>query len=987
MLFLNPWLLLGAIGIIVPICLHLFNRTKVKRIYFGAMIFLTSSFQERRRKIWAEEFLLLATRCLIFLLVALTFSRPFVEPSAHISQIVTAASGIVSIIILALAITLWQETRLRKRLLIGSVALAFFSLSSLLIDGFGFLLRNSQQNGKDIAIIIDSSSSMAIKDANGTITFDKAREEVEKFIEKAPRNDSFALIQGGTIPRALSATPLSDKKFLYSTLDALEAPEGTFDAPSAIALGVKVLSEGSRATKQIIIFGDGQSSGWQLQDEKSWIYVKELLKRFPREPRIIWRSMGLPEHLRNLTVSNITFSRPVIGTDRPVGIDVEISNNGLETVSVPSIMVAVEGRTYNDETPGTLEPGERKVISFSHRFRTKGTHSVKAILDLQDDLQSDNTLTKIAQVRSELSILVVENRGIKKLRNRPGAFIALALSPNGEILKTKKEHGTKTNSANAKTVPSPFSPVLIDAKELSTVKDLSVFDAIILADATEFDAQSASRLLNYCVKGGGIMAVTSERAKSSFYNNWKSFDSVPVMPLILEDDSPIKTEGIQIDPKAVSHSTLRELAANGDLGTAIFERIRITKESNTLNTDVAIRLSDGKPILAEKKIGYGRILQFCISLNPTSGNLVTRQSFLPMIHNLTYYLTRPIVPSLDVETSFSSTITLSHNEVAGEDIEGLERVVRHNGKDGRLLSSAIDKTINFNHQSRPLAPGVSDNEIVHAEWRGTLRVPTSGKYKISVNSSFGGKARVSFPNDKKNFGFSSSSISIDLSNGELHDIVITYEGKNKAGLSLIWTGGGVFNQIIKSEFLSPIRSEQTKTTDKFPTIVKSKTGIEYDATLVRNRESVSLSIPSRLSQGQYEAYIPTSFSPRLEKIAQSSNTLSVVTFSIQTNPGESILNEVTEEEIASLSKLTDFQLAKNFDDLLRTSGGAKVGKELWRRAAWTLLVLLIGELLLSRWITKERKLGEEGTVPFENGSDKETKFSELLAEIKERGRP
>ena len=65
MLFLHPWLLLGLLGVAVPIILHLFNRRKSRSSDWGAMRFLEESLNQRRRRVLIEEILLLVTRCLI----------------------------------------------------------------------------------------------------------------------------------------------------------------------------------------------------------------------------------------------------------------------------------------------------------------------------------------------------------------------------------------------------------------------------------------------------------------------------------------------------------------------------------------------------------------------------------------------------------------------------------------------------------------------------------------------------------------------------------------------------------------------------------------------------------------------------------------------------------------------------------------------------------------------------------------------------------
>jgi len=76
MTFMNPLLLLAALGIGLPILAHLLNRYKVKQTDWAAMRFLNRSVRVRSRQLRLRDLLLLSLRCLAVLLLALALSRP-----------------------------------------------------------------------------------------------------------------------------------------------------------------------------------------------------------------------------------------------------------------------------------------------------------------------------------------------------------------------------------------------------------------------------------------------------------------------------------------------------------------------------------------------------------------------------------------------------------------------------------------------------------------------------------------------------------------------------------------------------------------------------------------------------------------------------------------------------------------------------------------------------------------------------------------------
>ena len=76
MSFLSPWLLLGLLGVGVPILIHLLSRYRHRPLDWAAMELLRRAVRVKTRRIRLEDLLLLALRCLIVVLVVLALARP-----------------------------------------------------------------------------------------------------------------------------------------------------------------------------------------------------------------------------------------------------------------------------------------------------------------------------------------------------------------------------------------------------------------------------------------------------------------------------------------------------------------------------------------------------------------------------------------------------------------------------------------------------------------------------------------------------------------------------------------------------------------------------------------------------------------------------------------------------------------------------------------------------------------------------------------------
>jgi hypothetical protein len=79
MSFLAPMFLIGGLAVGLPIVFHLIRRTSKDKIPFSSLMFLQPSPPRVTRRSRLENIWLLLLRCLVILLLALGFSRPFIQ--------------------------------------------------------------------------------------------------------------------------------------------------------------------------------------------------------------------------------------------------------------------------------------------------------------------------------------------------------------------------------------------------------------------------------------------------------------------------------------------------------------------------------------------------------------------------------------------------------------------------------------------------------------------------------------------------------------------------------------------------------------------------------------------------------------------------------------------------------------------------------------------------------------------------------------------
>ena len=76
MSFLNGILAFGALAFLVPLAIHIFNRSRFRTVEWGAMHLLESVIRVNHRRFRIEQLILLLIRCAIPILLAFALARP-----------------------------------------------------------------------------------------------------------------------------------------------------------------------------------------------------------------------------------------------------------------------------------------------------------------------------------------------------------------------------------------------------------------------------------------------------------------------------------------------------------------------------------------------------------------------------------------------------------------------------------------------------------------------------------------------------------------------------------------------------------------------------------------------------------------------------------------------------------------------------------------------------------------------------------------------
>jgi len=209
MSFLNPLLLLGALGLALPILAHLLNRHQVRHTDWAAMQFLNRNVRVRSRQIKLRDLLLLVLRCMALLLIVFALARPA-----------------------------WNDSS---------------------------ALPGESRAG--VVIAIDSTFSMGHGDESFT-RFDQAMRRVDVIRSKMAPGDPITVVMLGGDQRIVLRNMAYDETRFNEAMAGLSPGSGTMDLANEPKRLAELVSDMDAPQKEIHIITDAQATDWKQPSKR-----------------------------------------------------------------------------------------------------------------------------------------------------------------------------------------------------------------------------------------------------------------------------------------------------------------------------------------------------------------------------------------------------------------------------------------------------------------------------------------------------------------------------------------------------------------------------------------------------------------------------------------------------------------------------------------------------------------------------------------------
>lgn len=383
------FLIAGVLLAAVPVIIHILNRRRFKVVQWAAMEYLLAAMRKNRRRLRFEQWILLATRCLVLALLGLALARPLA-----CSQTNLAAAG-------------------------------------------------AQRSGLHV-LVIDNSYSMGyeVQRPEARTHLQQARLLAKQLIDRLSNGgESVVIITAANPAAAVIAQPSYDLQGAKAAIDRIEQTSVGTDLAGALQLAMQIAeAQPAALRRELYLFTDGTRSAWDAPSAKLLHQQGEQLVKLYH---IVHFNLGR-QNQWNQAVLELRPESNLVTTKFNNEFLADVKGYG------PSTEATIQWKLDNQPLPGganvKLDTQTPPQILSQLTIRTGGPHIISVSAIGPDALGIDNTRRRVVDAASELKVLIVEGDHGVGLMSGSAAFLTLALAPPAEA---SAACNAKTNSAIA----------------------------------------------------------------------------------------------------------------------------------------------------------------------------------------------------------------------------------------------------------------------------------------------------------------------------------------------------------------------------------------------------------------------------------------------------------------------------------------------------------------------------------------------------------
>lgn len=363
MAFLNSWMLWGslaAVGIAVPIIIHLLHRKHRQQTNWAAMELLRRALVTRSGQVRLENYLILFLRCLALLLIALSLLRPTINSSSG-SWLGEKRIGMVIAIDASYSMNHGEKSRYEDAIALTKEIL------------------KTAEPGKPITVVLMSNHPQVLLRRSA---YDPAG--VEELLNKQKKASPY---------------PLN----LEQNLELLEELVAEMKAP----------------VRECYLITDAQKSDWNQLSGNATASLSRLKKMSS-----VMVVPVQAENSKNLSLTDLSYSSGSLHESGVAHLIARVKNQGSSNTRPSRLKLYLDGVAVAERSVKALKPGQEKRFSFYTALDRAGDFSFRAELSVDELMEDNQRFAVVNVSERFRVLCVDDDSPERRSRRRSGTYYA-----------------------------------------------------------------------------------------------------------------------------------------------------------------------------------------------------------------------------------------------------------------------------------------------------------------------------------------------------------------------------------------------------------------------------------------------------------------------------------------------------------------------------------------------------------------------------------
>lgn len=647
MTFLNQSLAYGAAAFLIPLVIHIINRSRFRTVEWGAMHLLESVLQVNQKRFHIEQLILLMIRCAIPILLALSLARP-------------------------------------------------------VLTGARQLERDAPVS---LVVLLDNSYSMDALGPSGA-RFASAVDAASAIVSETSRGSQICVIRTGGRPTPLFDQPVFESEAVVRRMKQLRAGFGASDMPAAIDMALSTLAGMSHPRRELLVISDFQSADWDNVRADNAASFRQQIEAMEIKPAMTLMPVGAPV-TGNVSVDSLSLPRRALGVGQQLSVRAELRNHSESTSDNVRAMLNIDGAEHS-VTQITLEPNSRRQLLFPCTLESPGSHVLEVEIVSDDPLATDNRFAAALTVWDSIKVLLVDGDPSSQPLQSETDYLSVSLTPFtfgrlrlSDLVQTQTiaASGLKNELlATAKVVVLANVPRLSDSELTAITKYVQDGGALLVCAGNRIDLNWYRQ--KFFADGTGLLPMCFGAARGPTEESGTSarivaqhFDH-PALEFFNEAaNGDLSTAEI----RQWCEMTVRPTEGTPDMATSD-ESAAEASAAEAATTDqsadsrvpiVMARMNNGDPFLAEQQVGDGLVVQMATSCDTDWSDLPLRQVYVPLMQQLVTTMASRVSPPRNITTGDSAVAVFSSDE--SESVAATETAEPH-GEDDTVADEIFSVT-------------------------------------------------------------------------------------------------------------------------------------------------------------------------------------------------------------------------------------------------------------------------------------------------------